>query len=97
MNILITNKVKLVEWLSSDLHILQHVLEDRILTPRVYRRLMNMTQPEEACIQLIDTVTSNGERTSSKFLKLLKKPEILNTYQELKKWISSLALSGKKK
>ena len=57
---------------------------------------MRTAQPEDACIELIDTVTNNGEGTSSQFLKLLKKPEILDTYPQLKEWTSSLALPGKK-
>ena len=96
VKILITNKVKLVDWLSEDLHILDHVYSDGIITTRVHRRLKNTAQPEDAISELIDRVTGNGEGTSSQFLKLLRKPEILREYPQLKEWISSLALPGKK-
>ena len=55
---------------------------------------MKTTQPEDACIDLIDTVTDRGEETSSQFLKLLKKPEILDTYPQLKDWNYSFVLPG---
>ena len=96
MNILVANKVKLVEWLSADLHILQHAHSDGVIDTRVYRNLTTTPQvtPEGVCIKLIDTITGGGEETSCQFLKLLEKPEILNTYPQLKKWNPSLALPG---
>ena len=88
--------MKLVEWLSTDLHILQHAHSDGVIDDRVYRKLKTTPQltPEDACIQLIDTITGRGEETSRQFLKLLRKPEILSTYPQLKKWNPSLALPG---
>ena len=96
MDILVSNKVKLVEWLSSDLHILQHVDSAGVIDRRVYRNLTNTPKltPEDVCIQLIDTITDRGEETSRHFLKLLRKPEILNTYPQLKEWNPSLVLPG---
>ena len=96
MNILLTNKVELVEWLSSDHHIVQLAHSDGIITTRDYRKLRNKVQPEDACIRLIDTVIDRGEGTSAEFLELLKTPEILNTYPQLKEWNSSVVLPGKK-
>ena len=92
MGVLISNKVKLVEWLSSDLHILQHAHSDGLIDHRVYRNLTKTPQltPEAACIQLIDTITGGGEGTSAQFLQLLKQPEILVTYPQLKDWDPSL-------
>ena len=104
MNILVSNKVKLVEWLSADLRILQHAQSDGVIDTRVYRNLKTTPQltPEAACIQLIDTITGGGEGTSAQFLQLLKQPEILVTYPQLKDWDPSLvpqrpsAVPGKK-
>ena len=94
VDILVANKVDLIEWLSTDLlYILQHAQADRIIDHRVYRKL-KVLQPEAACIELIDTVIDRGEGTSSEFLKLLGKPKILNTYPQLKEWNASLALQG---
>ena len=96
MDILVANKVKLVEWLSGDLHILQHAEADGVIDMRVYRNLKQTPQlnPEDVCIKLIDTITDKGEETSCHFLQLLKKPEILSTYPQLKEWNPSLALTG---
>ena len=98
MNILITNKLKLVEWLSADLHILQHAQSDGVIDHKVYRNLTKTPKltPEDACIQLIDTITDRGEETSRQFLELLRKPEILNTYPQLKEWNAAFVLPGKK-
>ena len=95
MKILVSNKVKLVKWLSTDRYIIQHAHSDEVIDDRVYRRLKNTAQPEDACIDLIDTVINRGEGTSTQFLKLLKKTEILVTYPQLKEWNSSSALPGK--
>ena len=94
MNILVANKVKLVKWLSSDRYILQHAHSDGILDTRIYRQLNDAARREDACIQLIDTMIDGGEGTSSQFLKLLKKPEILETYPQLKEWNASFVLPG---
>ena len=86
MDILVNYKTDLIEWLSSDLHILQHAQSDGVIDTRVYRNLMTTRPltPEAVCIQLIDTITDRGEETSRQFLKLLRKEEILNTYPQLK-------------
>ena len=96
MNILVVNKIKLVEWLSADLHILQHAYSDGVIDWRVYRKLKTtpLLDAEAVCIQLIDTITGRGEETSRQFLELLRKPEILNTYPQLKEWNPSLVLPG---
>ena len=88
--------MQLVEWLSADLHILQHAYSDGVIDRRVYRKLRTTTQldAESVCIKLIDTITDRGEETSRQFLKLLRKPEILNTYPQLKEWNPSLVLPG---
>ena len=97
MKILVANKVELINWLSSDLYILDHAHQDEIITDRVYKRLRDAEQPKVVCTKLIDSVISSGEATSSQFLALLKKAEILDTYPQLKKWNPSVALAGKKK
>ena len=96
MKILITNKPKLIKCLSSDLIILQHAESDGIINARVYEQLRDIEKREDVCIQLLDTVISKGEGTSSQFLTLLQKPEILDAYPQLKEWIVSVGLPGKK-
>ena len=90
MDVLVSNKVKLVDWLSTDLHILQHAHSDGVIEQRLYRQLMDTAQKEDACIKLIDTMINRGEETSSEFLQLLNKPQILSTYPQLKDWDPSL-------
>ena len=94
MEILVANKVELIETLSTDLHILQHAQADGVINQRVYKLLI-ACQPEAACIQLIDRMISGGEGTSTKFLRLLQKQEILDTYTQLRELKSSFALPGK--
>ena len=96
VNILKRNKVKLVRWLSTDFQfMLQHSHSGDIIDDRVYQRLRNKSPPEDACIDLIDSLMSRGEGPSSDFLKLLKDPEIHSTYNtQLKDWILSLELPG---
>ena len=95
MDILVSNKVNLVDWLSSDRLIIQHAFSDGVINLRIYKRLKDTAVTEDACIDLIDGVVNGGEGTSTQFLKLLKKPEILVTYPQLKEWNSSSALPGK--
>ena len=88
MDILVANKVDLVEWLSGDSNILQQALgllleADGIIEHRLYKQLIRL-QPEAACIQLIDTMINRGEETASDFIKLLQKTGILHTYPQLK-------------
>ena len=104
MDILVANKVQLVEWLSADLFILQHAQQDGVINKRVYQDLAYTPKltPGDVCIQLIDTIIYGGEETSAKFLQLLKKPEILELYPQLKEWDPSAspprlsAVPGKK-
>ena len=96
MKILVANKMELIKWFSSDLIILQHAHCDGIINDRVYGQLRDIQQREEVCIKLIDTVIYKGEETSSQFLTLLQKPEILAVYPQLKKWNLSFALPGKR-
>ena len=87
MEILVREKVKLLEWLGTDPHLLQHVHSDGILPTRVYKQVKELSdkaQTEQAYIKLIDTIIQRGEETSAQFLQLLKKPEILNIYPQLK-------------
>ena len=95
MDILVANKMELIEWLSGNLLILQHAQADRVINQRFYKQLINL-QPEAACIKLIDTMLDGGEGTSSKFLKLLKKTKILDIYPQLMDWNPSLALQGER-
>ena len=96
MKILIANKPELIKWLRSDLIILQHVQAEGIINDRVYEQLRDIEKRENVCIQLLDTVINKGEGTSSQFLTLLQKPEILDAYPQLKEWTVSVGLPGKK-
>ncbi|XP_078142123.1 uncharacterized protein LOC144539851 [Centroberyx gerrardi] len=80
------HKVELAECLRAEPSlILQHVHAKSIVRDDQYQRLMNIPQPEDKVIYLIDRLIDNGEESCSPFLELLKDAEILNTYPKLKK------------
>ncbi|XP_078119317.1 uncharacterized protein LOC144526041 isoform X2 [Sander vitreus] len=85
VEIIINHKVELVEWLRADhSFILQHVHTKCIVTDRQYQRLKHISQPEERVTELIDQVIAGGQESCSVFLKVLKEPDILQTYPQLK-------------
>ncbi|XP_071382795.1 uncharacterized protein [Centroberyx affinis] len=80
------HKVELTECLRAEPSlILQHVHAESIVRDDQYQRVMNIPQPEDKVIYLIDRLIDNGEESCSPFLKLLENAEILNTYPKLKK------------
>uniref|UniRef100_A0A8D0D254 CARD domain-containing protein n=1 Tax=Sander lucioperca TaxID=283035 RepID=A0A8D0D254_SANLU len=85
VEIIIKHKLELVECLRADhSFILQHVHTKRIVTDRQYERLKHISQPEERVTELIDQVIAGGQESCSLFLKVLKEPDILQTYPQLK-------------
>ncbi|XP_031152379.1 uncharacterized protein si:dkey-10c21.1 isoform X3 [Sander lucioperca] len=85
VKIIKNHKVELEECLRADhSFILQHVHAKHIVTDRQYQRLKNISQPEECVIELIDQVIARGQESCSLFLEVLKEPDILQTYPQLK-------------
>ncbi|KAF1382289.1 hypothetical protein PFLUV_G00142200 [Perca fluviatilis] len=88
VEIIIHHKVELVECLMADRSfILQHVHAKRIVTDRQYQRLKHISQPEERVTELMDQVIDGGQESCSRFLKVLKEPDILQTYPQLKNMV----------
>ncbi|XP_010787177.1 uncharacterized protein [Notothenia coriiceps] len=86
---IISNKLRLIACLSADpSFILQNLQQKKILSNRQYGNLKDLSQREETVIKLIDQVISNGEKSCSLFLEVLKQPDILETYPNLNeiKW-----------
>ncbi|XP_041858298.1 uncharacterized protein si:dkey-10c21.1 [Melanotaenia boesemani] len=78
------HKVKLISCLKADLFILQYVHEKEIVTDSQYDNLKHSSPPETTVINLIDQVIIKGQETCEKFLVVLKEPDVLNTYPQLK-------------
>ncbi|KAM4559418.1 uncharacterized protein PAE49_013832 [Odontesthes bonariensis] len=80
---IIKHKVELIGCLMVDPIIVQHVCAKSIVTHKQYLGL-KVLPPEEAITKLIDQVIGKGEVTCAQFLEVLKKPEVLETYPQLK-------------
>lgn len=79
------HKVELIECLMADhSFILQHVHAKHIVTDRQYQNLKHISQPEETVTNLIDQIILKGQRSCSLFLEILKEPDVLRTFPQLK-------------
>ncbi|XP_070832802.1 uncharacterized protein [Chaetodon trifascialis] len=79
------HKVELIDCLMGDhSFILQHVHAKHIVTDREYQNMKHSKQPEETVTNLIDQVILKGQESCSRFLEILKKPEVLRTFPQLK-------------
>ncbi|XP_029314216.1 uncharacterized protein LOC115025939 isoform X2 [Cottoperca gobio] len=86
VKMIIEHKVELIDCLmADDVFILQHVHAKRIITDRNYQRLKHISQPEKTVINLIDLVIAKGQGPCTLFLEVLKEPDILMTYPQLRK------------
>ncbi|XP_057193415.1 caspase-8-like isoform X2 [Triplophysa rosa] len=80
------NKCFLIDTLQEDPDfILQHVQQDELITDREYR-LINRQRigGEDVVIALLDKLMGKGEETCKKFIKLLERDEVLETFPNLK-------------
>ncbi|KAG7237044.1 hypothetical protein INR49_032871 [Caranx melampygus] len=78
------HKVELIACLGADQSfILQHVHASDIVTDREYNKLKDSNTRETAVIELIDQVIAKGQNFCSRFIQVLKKPEIICTYPQL--------------
>lgn len=77
------HKVELIDCLMADHFILQHVHACDIVTDREYNKLKDSDTREKAVTKLIDLVIAKGQNSCSRFIHVLKKPEILHTYPQL--------------
>uniref|UniRef100_UPI0037E8FC86 uncharacterized protein n=1 Tax=Semicossyphus pulcher TaxID=241346 RepID=UPI0037E8FC86 len=79
------HKVELIDCLRADhSFILQHVHAKHILTDRQYQNIKHISQPERSVTDLIDQVMGKGQESCCLFLKVLREPDVLGTYPQLK-------------
>lgn len=82
------NKRFLIDTLQEDADfILQHVQQDELITDREYRLLKDDQQRkgrEDVVITLLDKLMGKGEETCKKFIKLLERDEVLETFPNVK-------------
>ncbi|XP_024266397.1 protein mono-ADP-ribosyltransferase PARP15 isoform X1 [Oncorhynchus tshawytscha] len=92
-NIIITNKMKLIDWLRVDpMYILQHLHCKGIIKDREYQSLMSVPEPENKVIKLLDKIIGKKEITCCQFLDTLKEHDVNETYPVLQQWITTLDL-----
>ncbi|XP_035517586.1 uncharacterized protein LOC118328088 isoform X2 [Morone saxatilis] len=85
VKIITEHKVELIVCLMADhSFILQHVHAKQIITDRQYQNMKHISQPEKTITNLIDQVICKGQETCSSFLEVLKQPDVLTTYPQLK-------------
>lgn len=85
MKTITEHKLELIDCLRADHSlILQHVHAKHIVTDRQYQNLKHILQPEETVTNLIDKLIVNGQNSCSLFLEVLKEPDILETYPQLR-------------
>lgn len=90
------HKVKLTDCLRADASfIMQHVAARGIITDREYQRLRETSQSEDAVIELLDKLIHKDEASCSRFLEVLKDPEVLSTFPWLRVWFGTVVSSGR--
>ncbi|XP_040914001.1 uncharacterized protein LOC121194919 isoform X1 [Toxotes jaculatrix] len=84
------HKMELIDCLRADcFFILQHVHATQIITDRQYQNLKHTSPPENTIANLIDQVIGKGQESCSLFAKVLKNPDVLETYPQLKEITSN--------
>ncbi|XP_070694614.1 uncharacterized protein [Pempheris klunzingeri] len=85
VKMIIEHKVELIDCLRADhSFILQHVHAKHIVTDREYQSIKHVSQPEKTVSNLIDQVIGKGQQSCSLFLEVLKQPDVVQTYPQLK-------------
>lgn len=93
MQTLVEKKVFLIDTLTADADfILQYVQQDKIITRREYSNLNHSNHTAEKIVtNLLDNVMNKGEATCCKFVALLQREDIQNTFPNLKQlFVSAL-------
>ncbi|XP_056321796.1 uncharacterized protein si:dkey-10c21.1 [Danio aesculapii] len=92
--IIVTNKPKLIRWLSVDAtDLLQHVQSKGIIKTEEYNDLMSVSSSRSIVINLLDLLIGKGESTCLTFLKLLKEDDVNESFPELREWIKTVDTS----
>lgn len=93
--IIVTNKPKLIKWLSLDATgLLQHVQSKGIIKMDEYNDLMSVSSSRTIVITLLDLLIGKGESTCRTFLNLLNKDDVNESFPELREWIKAVDTSG---
>lgn len=91
-------KVELINCLMADhSYILQHAHAKQIITVRQYQNIKKKSPstPEDTVTDLIDyVIIVNGQKSCTDFLEVLKLPDVLSTYPQLKEIINKMLRSN---
>lgn len=94
MDIITSNKVKLIKWLRVDGYILQHVQSKKLINMDEYMKLKQIRDPGIQIMDLLDLMLLQGDRKCVDFLDLLKEDDVNGSSPELRDWIKSVNTSG---
>ncbi|KAK3569069.1 hypothetical protein QTP86_021524, partial [Hemibagrus guttatus] len=94
MNIITSNKVKLIKWLRVDGYILQHVQSKKLINMDEYMKLKPIPDTGKQIMDLLDLMLLKGDRKCVEFLDLLKEDDVNESSPELREWITSVNTSG---
>ncbi|XP_053483394.1 uncharacterized protein LOC128609076 [Ictalurus furcatus] len=100
MDIIQDKKVQLIEWLSGEELIIQHVHSRKLITMSEYLKLKSIQDPIAKVTELLDIILKKGDPCCIGFLELLKKDDVNESRPALKEWIRTVntsALKDKKK
>lgn len=92
--------MKLIEWLSGEELIIQHVHSRKLITMSEYMTLKSIKDPIAKVTELLDNILKKGDPCCVEFLELLKKDDVNESRPALKEWIGTVntsALKDKKK
>lgn len=91
---IIEHKVELIDCLKADhSYILQHAHAKLIITDRQYQDIKenSPSTPRETVTDLIDyMILKNGPESWTAFLEVLKLPDVLSTYPQLKEIVNKM-------
>lgn len=96
MDIIQDKKVKLIEWLSGEELIIQHVHSRKLITMSEYMTLKSIKDPIAKVTELLDNILKKGDPCCVEFLELLKKDDVNESRPALKEWIGTVNTSGSK-
>ncbi|KAB5577306.1 hypothetical protein PHYPO_G00208360 [Pangasianodon hypophthalmus] len=94
MDIIIDQKVKLIEWLCGEESILQHVHSQKLITLNEYMKVKSIQDPSAKITELLDFILRKGDSVCVAFLELLKKDEVNESRPELREWIITINTSA---
>ncbi|XP_062862600.1 apoptosis-associated speck-like protein containing a CARD [Trichomycterus rosablanca] len=94
MDIIKTNKPKLIRWLRGDELFLQNVESRNLITKDEYDMVNSIPDPSQKIIKILDLMVRKGDGICRAFLEMLKDNEVNESSPELRAWIATVNTSS---